>query len=229
MKRRCSLLLATISLGLGPLARAQQAAPASLPAPPSKQQVTTVKVKSYPLSPPTIAYLKVWDMCSREVMAKQFGPETASSCRQAADLANGFPPGQDFLGRHAVDDYAAIASMNIGDLNSALIYANRGVEATKVDPTDDPDNATAYGIRAKVEDASGNLAGAARDMAAAEVLQRKFVDLLVKYNPALAPRERAVLAGELQFHADILRKLGRDKDAQAKLDEAAKLQTAPPR
>jgi hypothetical protein len=78
-------------------------------------------------------------------------------------------------------------------------------------------------MRAKVEALSGDLAAADRDLTASELLQSKFLALLLKYNPALAPRYRIILSGELHFHAEVLEKLGRAKEAQEKLKEAAKL------
>lgn len=224
MRRHLSLPFA-LCLAFACSAAGQSAAEHASQGPSSKnERVITVPVKnSHPLSQGEIAYFKAWRTCTAKAVAPHPDQATVLACRQAADLAAQFPPGEDFIGRHSVDDAAALALMNTGDRKSALIYANRAVDVARSDPSDYPDDSEAYGLRARLNAVNGDLVAADRDLTCTERLQRKFLALLVKNNPELTPRWRGFLSGELHFHAQILDRLGRTKEAQEKLDEAAKL------
>jgi hypothetical protein len=68
----------------------------------------------------------------------------------------------------------------------------------------------AYSVRGQLRAYSGDLKGGDEDMSVAENFGRK----------GSSP---GVLKRDLQFHADLLNRLNRPEEAQAKLDEAAKL------
>jgi TonB family protein len=168
------------------------------------------------------AYFKAFHDCLNAISAQPRDDAAAAACRQAADLAATFPPGQRFIERRSSDVYAASALSDSGDFNDALTYANRAVAVVQLGHDDNSGKNAAYFARANAEELLGDLRAADHDLTVAEKFERKGIAWAVT-SPFLEQNYRQVLKQQLGVHADILIRLGRSQEAQAKLDEAEKL------
>lgn len=159
-------------------------------------------------------YDPLWEKCTAGVLGHKNDSETASSCKAAADVSSEFPEGSRVTERRMANVYAATAFANIGDLKSALPYADRAVQVVKQAHLGGSGAEAAYETRAQIKAFSGDLQGGDTDAIRADGFAREMakqglgVDRLRK---------------DLQFHAELLRRLGRPEEAQKKLDEAAAL------
>jgi TonB family protein len=151
-----------------------------------------------------------WETCTRGVIAHATDVSTANACKGAAALADEFPPDRRLVERRKVYVYAATAYGNIRDLQTALHYADKAVEVTKFGHDDDSGSEAAYSIRGQIRAFSGDMVGGDEDMSRAEDFCRRG-----KLSEALKH--------DLQFHAELLKRMNRPQEAQAKLDEAVKL------
>jgi TonB family protein len=152
----------------------------------------------------------VWNTCSGGVIAHKSNTDVAEACRKAAAIADEFPPDRRYIERRQAYVYAATAFANIRDLQTALPYAVKAVDVVKLGHDGDSGAEAAYSVRGQLRAYSGDLKGGDEDMSVAEKFGRK----------GSSP---GVLKRDLQFHADLLNRLKRPEEAQAKLDEAAKL------
>jgi TonB family protein len=168
-------------------------------------------------------FFPLWNECTRGVIAHQRDKDTASACKQAAGIAETFPPDQRFIEKRSAFVYAATALANIGDLDNALIYAKKAVVEVKLGYDDDSGDDAAYSACGQIEGLLGNYAQADRDLTIAEDHERKAVAWAQKNASALVPGYEHVLQNDLRFHAQVLMRMDRSVDAQGKLDEASKL------
>ena len=152
----------------------------------------------------------VWEVCTRGVIAYATDKGTADACRKAADIADEFPPNQRSQERRRVYVYAATAFGNVKDFQAGLHYAEKAVELVKLGYDNDSGNESAYSMRGQLRSLLGDLKGGDEDMSIAENFCRKGH---LSWN----------LKRDLQFHAGLLNRMGRPKEAQEKLDEAEKL------
>lgn len=152
----------------------------------------------------------VWDTCSRGVIAHATSVETADACRKAAAIADEFSAGRRYIERRQSYVYAAIAFANVHDLKTALPYADKAVDVVRLGHDDSSGSEAAYSIRGQIRAFSGDMKGGDEDMSIAEDFARK------QQNSGLLKRD-------LQFHADLLNRMNRQQEAQAKLEEASKL------
>jgi TonB family protein len=152
----------------------------------------------------------VWNTCSRGVIAHANNSDLAETCKKAAAIADEFPADRRYIERREANVYAAIAFANVRELQPALTYAGKAVDVVKLGHDGDSGEEAAYSIRGQLRAYSGDMKGADEDMSIAEDFGRK----------ANAP---GVLKRDLQFHAELLNRMNRPKEAQAKLDEAASL------
>jgi hypothetical protein len=159
-------------------------------------------------------YDPLWEKCTAGVLAHKNDAETASFCKAAADVSNDFPPESRVIERRAANVYAATAFGNMGDFKSALPYADRAVEVVKHAKVGGSGAEAAYMTRAQVKAFSGDLQGGDADAIIAEGFAREMVHQGLGVDR---------LRKDLQFHAELLRRLGRPEDAQKKLAEAAAL------
>jgi TonB family protein len=151
-----------------------------------------------------------WETCTRGVIARATDLGTAVACKEAAAIADEFPPDRRFIERRRAYVYAATANANIFDLQSALHYADKAVEVVKLGHDENAGNEAAYSIRGEIRALSGDLTGSDKDMSVAEDFCRKG-------------QLSGALKRDLQFHGELLKSMSRPEEAQAKLDEAAKL------
>jgi hypothetical protein len=159
-------------------------------------------------------YDPLWEKCTAGVLAHKNDSETASFCKGAADVSNDFPPDSRVIERRAANVYAATAFGNIGDFKSALPYADLAVEVVKAAHAGGSGAEAAYMTRAQVKAFAGDLQGGDADATIAEGFAREMI-----HQGSGVDRLRK----DLQFHADLLRRLGRPEDSQKKLAEAAAL------
>ena len=89
-------------------------------------------------------------------------------------------------------------------------YANKAVEVVKLGHDDSSGSEAAYSIRGQIRAFLGDMSGSDEDMSVAETFARKGKNI-------------TSLRRDLQFHADLLDRMNRPQEAQAKLDEALKL------
>ncbi len=168
-------------------------------------------------------FFKVWNLCTRGVLAHSKTSETASTCTRAADIADQFPQNARYIERRSSAVYAATALANIGNFKDALPYASRAVEVTTLGHDDDSGTSAAYSVRGTIEGYLGDFTSADRDLTVSEDHQRRAIASMEKDAPTIAAGGRTALARDLRFHAQVLHQLNRPEDAQAKLDEASKL------
>jgi len=152
----------------------------------------------------------VWNTCSGGVIAHMSSTDVAEACKKAAAIAEEFPTDRRYIERREADVYAAIAFANVRDLQTALTYAGKAVDVVKLGHDGNSGGEAAYSISGQLRAYSGDMKGGDEDMSIAEDFGRK----------GSSPE---VLKRDLQFHADLLNRMNRPKEAQAKLDEAAKL------
>lgn len=155
-----------------------------------------------------------WEKCTVGVLGHKNDTETASSCRAAADVSNEFPADRHVVERRMANVYAATAFANVGDFKSALPYADRAVDVVKQAHVEGSGAEAAYETRAQIKAFSGDLKGGDADAILADDFAREMAKHGLGANQ---------LRKDLQFHAELLRRLGRPEEAQKKLAEAAAL------
>lgn len=206
----------------------QPASPKGISETPGSSYTVKVTLKpgaSADIPDPKIAskYFPLWNSCTEGVLAHKNDSETASVCRQAADFAEEFPPNEGFIEKRSSEVYAATSLANIADLKSALTYAEKAVAEVKLGHDDDSGENAAYSVRGHIRAFLGDMAGSDQDLNTAEDFERKAVGWAKKESPGIALRYRHVLQRDLEFHAEVLKRMNRPQDAQKKLDEASKL------
>jgi TonB family protein len=163
------------------------------------------------------------DACKKGVLSRQFNDATASSCKDAAELAEKLPLDANYIARRSAFVYAATAYGDIGDFKSALPWAEKAVEVVKLGFDDDSGRSAAYSTKGTIEGLMGDLAAADRDLSQAEDSSRKGIAWVEKEAPSLRSQYVEPFIRDLQFHAKVLQALNRPDDAQKKLAEAASL------
>jgi TonB family protein len=156
-----------------------------------------------------IRYEPAWEICSRDVIAHTATPEAAQACKTASSIADEFPADRRFVERRRTYVYAAIAFANLRDIAAALPYAEKAVAIVKAGHDDDGGQEAAYSIRGQIRAFSGDMEGGDQDLSIAEEFARKG-------------NKTDLLKRDLQFHAELLNRMGRQDDAKKKQEEAAK-------
>jgi hypothetical protein len=153
---------------------------------------------------------QAWNACSGGVIAHTSTADVAEACRKAAAIAEEFPTDRRYVERRQAFVYAATAFANVRDLKTALSYAEKAVDVAKLGHDTDSGAEAAYSIRGQLRAYSGDMKGGDEDMSIAEDFARKG-------------SSTGTLKRDLQFHSELLNRMNRPKEAQAKIDEAAKL------
>jgi len=171
-------------------------------------------------------YTPLWNQCVQGITAGKHGSaETALTCRHAADTAAEFAADKRFIEKRAADVYAATALANSGDFVAGLRYANRAVDIVKLGHDDDSGSNAAYATRGTIEAMLNNWSAADADMTIGEDFERKAIAAAAKEKQAATVANyKRVLAKSLVVHASVLRQMNHMAAAQAKLEEAARLQ-----
>jgi TonB family protein len=167
-------------------------------------------------------YFPSFDQCTKMLSSRSF-QQASVACEQSARIAEEFAPEVRFTERRIAFVYAATALADIGDLKSALPWAEKAVNIVKLGHSDDSGNNAAYSARGTIEGMMGDLTAADQDLTLAEDYERKGIADMEKEAPGTAKYDRSVLARDLRFHAQVLQGLNHPEDSQRKLDEATKL------
>jgi hypothetical protein len=156
----------------------------------------------------------LWDKCTGGVLTHKNDAETASLCKQAADVANSLPSTGHYVERRMANVYAATAFANIADWKSALPYADHSVDVVAQGHIGGSGAEAAYETRSQIKAFSGDLQGAAPDADKADAFAREMVR---------TGSSTGQLHKDLKFHAELLRRLNRPADAEKLAEEEAKL------
>ena len=151
-----------------------------------------------------------WEACSHGVIAHSVDVATADECKKAAAVADEFTLDNRAIQRRMAYVYAATSLANVRDLKTALAYADKAVDVVKLGHDGTSGSEAAYSIRGQIRAFLGDMEGGNRDMSIAEDFCRKG-------------QLMSQLRKDLQFHAELLKRMGRPQEAQLKLDEASRL------
>jgi TonB family protein len=160
--------------------------------------------------------------CKKGVLGRQFNDVTVSACKNAAELVEKLPLDANYIARRSAFVYVATAYSDVGDFKSALPWAAKAVEVVKLGFDDASGSNAAYSTKGTIEGLTGDLPAADRDLTTAEDFSRKGIAWIEKEAPSLRQEYVRPFVRDLQFHAKVLSAMGRQDEAQKKLDEAAK-------
>lgn len=162
------------------------------------------------------------DQCHQAATQNAPTEQQADLCRLAAEVADQFAPDSRFIERRSAYVYASTALLRNRESKEALRFAEKAVAVAQEGHDDGPGRAAVFTVRSEAEAASGDLVGSDRDLTRAEEEQRAAIDTPAGHE--LHQSYTQALAGLLRFHAKLLQAMGRDAEAQTKLQEAAALQ-----
>ena len=128
-------------------------------------------------------YFTAFHDCTKGVLGGVHDAETASLCKQAADIAQQFAPNTRYIEKRSSAVYAATAIANSGDLKGALIYADKAVEIVELGHDDNSGSNAAYSTRGTLEGLLGNYPAADRDLNLAEEYERRAIASLASDSP----------------------------------------------
>jgi TonB family protein len=164
------------------------------------------------------------DKCTRAIRAGKDSASIVSSCEEAAATAETFGPDCRYVEKRTAFVYAATAFTNAKDLQSALMWADKAVAVVNFGHDDGSGSEAAYSTRGTIEAMQGKLQLADQDLAAAEDFGRRQLAPAYWENPERKKEYAHSLAQDLRFHAKVLQALNNPKEAQDKLEEAARYQ-----
>lgn len=147
--------------------------------------------------------------------------EQAKVCRDAAEIADRFAHDARFIERRSAYVYCATALMRNKEPEAAVKFATKAVEVVKLGHDDGSGSAAAYGVKGQAEALSGDLAVADQDLTIAERYQRAALDTPAGHE--LAESYGHTLKSLLLFHAEVLKAMGKQTEADARTNEAGKL------
>jgi TonB family protein len=160
--------------------------------------------------------------CKKDILARQFTDATVSVCREAALLAEKLPTDSNYVARRSSFVYAATAYGDVGDFKSALPWAEKAVAVVELGHDGNSGSSAAYATKGSVEGYLGDFPAADRDLTTAEDFDRKALESAQQSQVENGNYYERDLAKNLQLHAKVLQAMGRQDEAQKKLDEAAK-------
>ena len=166
-------------------------------------------------------YIPAAEKCT--TLVKQHGSpeEQLKACREAADIADQFTPGVHVVERRSAYVFYAMALLSNKQPQPAVEYATKAVGLAKSDREDESGSSAAYAVKAQAEAMSGDLPAADADLVTAERQQRAALD-----SPAGRGKSANYTHGLkslLMLHAQVLKAMGKQADADARLTEANKL------
>lgn len=168
------------------------------------------------------AYFPLSDKCRKEVSAHSDPKEAASTCGEAANLAEQFANDRRFIEKRSAYVWATYAFLAANHPQTALQWGEKAVSTVQLGHDDNSGSNAAYSVRAYAEARSGNLDAADRDLDTAEEFQRKGIVWAEKEAPELARSYKQSLVQDLRIHAQVLNALGKAEKAKEALDEAAR-------
>lgn len=167
-------------------------------------------------------YFPLFDQCNKALLARTDSKGAQDVCERAAETAEKFGPEARFIEKRSAFVYTATACANNRDLLAALAWAEKAVDLVKLGHDDNSGSSAAYSTKGMIEGMLGDLKSSDGDLNVAEDFGRKGIAWAEKEAPGLPTEYIRSLLRDLQFHAKVLQALGRQDDAQKKLDEAAK-------
>jgi TonB family protein len=160
--------------------------------------------------------------CTSAIRAGKDSAAAVTICEEAAKTAETFCPDCRYVERRMAFVYAATAFSNAKDLRSASTWADKAVAVVKLGHDDASGSGSAYSTRGMIEAMEGNLPPADQDLAVAEDFGRIQL-AMTSWQTSERRKEYAhSLAQDLRLHAKVLQAMNNPKEAQDKLDEAAK-------
>lgn len=155
--------------------------------------------------------------CSNALKENGNAQDAIAPCQQAASLANSLS-GPIYSDRRMAYIYYATALMRNKQAKEATAVAEKAISLM----AQYHDNSSAaYAIAGQAKAVSGDLAGADKALEHAEISERKELDTPIGH--AQQSLYASMLKSLLKLHAQVLTAMGKQADAQKKLDEAGKL------
>lgn len=152
------------------------------------------------------------DLLRRNVSASQ----SIAACRQAAAAADDLT-GPYYTDRRTAYVYYATALLRGQQAKEAVTAGEKAIAFSR---KYHDESSIAYAVTGQAKAMSGDLAGADRDLETAEQSERKALHAASKSQQSIYT---STLKSLLKLHAQVLTALGKQADAQKKLDEANKL------
>jgi TonB family protein len=166
-------------------------------------------------------YFPLSDKCNHAVSQRMDPAIEVDACQKAADTADRFPPNARYAERRLAYAYLAMALKRDNRAKDAVAAAEKAVSIALQGGADEDGLSGAYSVLGQAKASGGDLTGADKDLEAAEEYQRKGLETPAGHE--LHGMYSQTLKSLLTFHSQILTALGRQADAQKKLEEAAKL------
>ncbi len=169
------------------------------------------------------AYFPASDECHANSRGDGDPAKAAQACKKAAEIAEQFPADRRFIEKRSAFVFAAWALMMNGDMDEARRYADLAVETVKLGHDDNSGQNAAYFVKGMVEGKSGRFEAADQDLGVAEDFERKAIDWGKGVQFEHLDSYTSALERTLQIHAQVLQAMGKQDEAQKKLEEAAKV------
>jgi TonB family protein len=167
-------------------------------------------------------YFPLFDECRKAISARTDTKGAEDACQKAAQTAEEFGADVRFIEKRSAFVYTATACANNRDLQTALAWAEKAVDIVKLGHDDNSGSHAAYSTLGTIEGMLGDLNASDRDLNTAEDFGRKGIAWAEKEAPVLGTEYTRSFLRDLRFHAQVLQALGKQDEAQKKLDEAAK-------
>lgn len=166
-------------------------------------------------------YFSLSMKCIRLVGQRADPAEQASACQKAADEADHFSQTSRFIERRSAYVYYTTALIRDKRPTEAVAVGEKAIAVVLQGHDDGSGSSAAYGVTGQAKALSGDLVGADKDLEIAEEYQRKALDTPAGHE--LSNSYSQTLKSLLSFHAQVLTALGKQAEAQAKLEQASKL------
>jgi TonB family protein len=167
------------------------------------------------------AYFPLSRKCIQLVGQGADPAEQASACQKAAEQADRFSKDSRFIERRSSYVYYATSLIRDKRPKEAVVSGEKAIAVVLQGHDDGSGSSAAYNVTGQAKALSGDLAGGDKDLEIAEDYQRKALDSPAGHE--LSKSYSYTLKSLLTFHAQVLNALGKQAQAQAKLDEAGKL------
>jgi hypothetical protein len=143
------------------------------------------------------------------------------ACGDAAKQADSYPAGTHFTERRAAYVFDAEALLRAHKKSEAETVARKAVAVVKEGHDDESGKSAAYAVLGNAQALLGKLEAADVNLKTAETYERS--ELSSEAGQSQAAKFTAILKQILLFHADVLERMGKKEEANAKRAEAAKL------
>jgi tetratricopeptide (TPR) repeat protein len=195
-------------------------------------QTSALVTISFTLPPPVnpddekiaAKFFPIDQACIKAVGTNAAPEQQATTCREAAQVAEIFSPQERFIERRSAFVYASTALRRNKQLSESLEFANKAVAVVEQGHDDGSGSSAAYGTRAQVYAQLGQLEKASDDLSRAEQFERDAIAKMLSDDEAFVKHQYVpVLKSLLNFHSQILTALGNQRAADAKTAEAGQL------